>query len=123
MLIVNNDGFEGLSTLCKADSELLGLFCVESHVVGNCSLVYLIHLLLQSRRSTCGSENFEDGAIVNILTNRKGRRQVVNHDQEKQGAKLSPLWYPGIDRLPPRFHLTKPDTLGPVLNKARTPVQ
>ena len=123
MLIVNNDGVKGDLTLCKADSELLGLFCVESHVVGNCPLVYLIHLFLRSRRSTCGSDNLEDGAIVNILINRKRERQVVNHDQEEQGAKLGPLWYPGIDRLPPRFHLTKPDTLGPVLKKARTPVQ
>ena len=91
MLIVNNEGVQGDLTLCKADSELLGLLCVEPHDVGNCPLVYLIHLFLQSRRSTCGSDNLEDGAIVNILINWKGDRQVVNHDQEEQGAKLGPV--------------------------------
>ena len=122
MLIVNNKGVEGDLTFCKADSELLSLLCVESHVVGNCPLVYLIHLFMQSRRSTCRSDNLEDGAIVDILINRKGGRQVVDHDQEKQGAKLGPLWYPGIDGLPAGFYLTKLDTLEPVLKEVRTPL-
>ena len=70
-----------------------------------------------------GSDNLEDSAIVNILIHRKGGRRVVNHDQEKQGAKLGPLWYPGIEGLPAGFHVTKLDTLEPVLKEARTPVQ
>ena len=113
MLIVNNKGVEGDLTFCKADSELLVLLCVQSHVVGNCPLIYLIHLFLQSRRSTCRSDNLH----------RKGGRQVVNHEQEKQGAKLGPLWYPGIDGLQAGFHVTKLDTLEPVLKEVRTPVQ
>ena len=103
MLIVNNKGVKGDLTLCKADSKLLGLLCVESHVVADFPLVDIIHLFLQSRHSTCRGDNLEDGAVVNVLLNRKGGRQVVNRNQKEQGAKLSTLWYPGIDRLPARF--------------------
>ena len=110
-------------TLCKADSELLGLFCVESHVVGNCHWFISSTSFCRVHVAHAAVTTSKDGAIVNILTNRKRERQVVNHDQEEQGAKLGPLWYPGIDRFPPTFHLTKLDTLGPVLKKARTPVQ
>ena len=119
-MIVTNEGIEGDLTLYKADSELLGLLCVESQVVGDCPLVYLIHLFLQSRRSKCESDNLEDGAIGNILINRKGGRQVVNHEPDRTGGQA---WYPGIDGLPARFHLTKLDMLEPVLKEARAPVQ
>ena len=107
--------------LGEGDNHLLGLVHIELHLVALRPLSAVIGNVLQAGVSAGDVAALPGGSVIHKLHSAAALQQVIDHEQEDDGANMSSLGHTSIHRQPVADALLHPHSLLPAMQESAHP--